>query len=148
MQDINRLIRTHTSLYIHTQSHEHLIRGLNFVNISSNITFSVAPKVMPFSFGDEPFHAGQSATLQCTFTDGDLPIKIDWSFDGEPLSPLMEVSAAQLTRRVSVLTIESVDEKHVGNYSCQGSNSAGIVSYSTRLIVNGVVIVCNSFPLK
>lgn len=105
----------------------------------------VSPKIMPFTFGDDPLHAGQSATLQCTVSEGDLPLNIFWTFNSEPISSHMEISTAKIGRRVNVLTVESVAGHHAGNYTCRGENSAGIASYTAQLAVNGL---CNVPILK
>lgn len=115
------------------------------VIVCVDLNVPVSPKIMPFTFGDDPFHAGQSATLQCTVSEGDLPLNILWTFNSEPISSHMEISTAKIGRRVSVLTIESVAGHHVGNYTCRGENSAGIASYTAQLVVNGL---CNIHILK
>lgn len=38
----------------------------------------------------------------------------------------------------SMLTIDSVTDKHSGTYTCIAENKAGVVSYSTVLNVNGI----------
>lgn len=40
-------------------------------------------------------------------------------------------------RRSSVLTIESVDATHAGQFNCTASNAAGTVSHTTDLVVKG-----------
>jgi hypothetical protein len=107
-----------------------------------DLNVPVSPKIMPFTFGDDPFHAGQSATLQCTVSEGDLPLNIVWTFNSEPISSHMEISTAKIGRRVSVLTIESVAGRHAGNYTCRGENSAGTASYTAQLVVDGLCNVC------
>ena len=91
---------------------------------------------MPFSFGDDPFHAGDSATIQCTVSHGDLPLNITWSFNDRQVSS--SVTTAQVTARVNVLTIEQVSAAHVGNYSCHAYNAAGNTSQTSQLLVNGL----------
>lgn len=43
-----------------------------------------------------------------------------------------------LGKKLSAMTIESVNGKHAGNYTCQASNKAAIVNYTAALIVNGI----------
>lgn len=41
-------------------------------------------------------------------------------------------------KRNSVLTIDSVSDKHAGNFTCQATNSAASANFTSQLIVNGV----------
>lgn len=100
---------------------------------------SVPPKISPLSFGEDIFQEGESATLQCTASHGDLPIELMWKFNGKLLSEATQsVSISLIGKRVSVLTIEPVSAPHMGNYSCLASNKAGIAVETTELAVNGV----------
>lgn len=99
--------------------------------------YLVPPKVIPFSFGESEFNQGQSATLQCTVSSGDLPLNISWHFDGDPIDKLPEISTSNIGKRVSVLTIDYVTGQHVGNYTCLARNPAGESSYTSPLYVNG-----------
>nr|CAD7199658.1 unnamed protein product [Timema douglasi] len=94
----------------------------------------VAPKLLPFTFGEDVFHAGQAATLQCTITEGDLPIDIEWTLNGQDLSWLSDISTSKIGRRTSILSIEPVHGSHMGNYTCRARNAAGVASYTTRLV--------------
>lgn len=101
------------------------------------ICCSVPPTIVPFSFGEKPSHIEQYLTLQCTISDGDLPIDILWTFNSQPITAELDVIAAKMGKRSSVLTIESVTDKHAGKYVCQGANKAGVAIYSTELKVIG-----------
>lgn len=68
---------------------------------------------------------------------GDLPIVIEWKLNGELVSEALGISTMTVGRRSSVLTIESVDHQHAGNFTCNASNRAGVQSYSTELNVYG-----------
>jgi len=43
-------------------------------------------------------------------------------------------------KRNSVLSIDSVQARHAGNYSCRAKNHAAAVNYTTVLIVNGTTV--------
>lgn len=92
---------------------------------------------MPFSFEEGPAQTGQAMTLMCSIPDGDLPLKIQWFLDMEPISEITGISASKIGKRTSVLNIESVQARHAGNYTCMAENNAGQVMFSTELKVYG-----------
>lgn len=47
------------------------------------------------------------------------------------------ISTVKLGKRNSVMTIESVNGRHAGNYTCQASNFAATVNYTAVLVING-----------
>lgn len=69
-------------------------------------------------------------------TSGDFPITITWLFNGKPLMAYDSVSTTKVGKRSSVLTIESVNGKHAGNYTCEVKNKADTVNFTASLIVN------------
>lgn len=97
----------------------------------------VPPKLSPFTFGDESYEAGQSVSVQCSVISGDLPVNITWLFNNEPIPPLSDIVTSTMNKRISVLAIESVGARHVGNYTCFSINNAGNSSYTSALFVNG-----------
>lgn len=104
----------------------------------------VPPKIVPFSFGDEPSNFGDSASIQCSVTSGDFPIDIVWYLNGKPIDK-NSVSTSKVGKRINVLNIDSVDGYHAGNYTCVASNLASSVNHTALLIVNGI---CFSILLK
>lgn len=102
---------------------------------------------MPFSFGDDPFHAGESATVQCTVFHGDLPLNISWMFNENPNLPSVTVSVSRVTARVSVLAVDPVLAMNIGNYTCIADNEAGHAEHTTQLLVNGLTFV-NGFNVR
>ncbi|KAF6210674.1 hypothetical protein GE061_013781 [Apolygus lucorum] len=103
---------------------------------SADLLVNVAPKISPFSFGDEPLQANEYVSVMCTVMKGDLPIKISWMFNDQTLVANEEMSVSQSGRRASNLVIESVKGHHAGTYSCIGRNDAGFDMHSTNLLVN------------
>lgn len=75
----------------------------------------------------------------CSVLKGDLPIEIQWSLNGEPITRLThpDVTISNTGKKTSVLIIESVTARHAGEYSCVASNLVGSVSRSAILSVNG-----------
>lgn len=98
---------------------------------------AVPPKMMPFTFGDDPLELSQSTTVQCSVTTGDLPLNIKWLFNGKLISDVQDVIVSKINKYAAALSIESVSAKHVGNYTCVGRNAAGNASYTSQLLLNG-----------
>lgn len=98
---------------------------------------AVAPQIVPFVMGDEPANWGEAVTATCTVFKGDLPIDIDWSLNGQPISSNYPDITIASSKRVSLLTIDAVSARHAGEYTCAASNAAGGTSFSTSLAVNG-----------
>lgn len=101
---------------------------------------------MPFVIGEEPANWGDTITVTCTVLKGDHPIQIEWALNGEPISrDHPDISIVSTSKRVSLLTIDAVTARHVGEYTCTASNVAGGTSYSASLAVNGIkVFLCFS----
>ncbi|XP_026814895.1 Down syndrome cell adhesion molecule-like protein Dscam2 isoform X46 [Rhopalosiphum maidis] len=96
----------------------------------------VPPKMTPFTFGDDIPEAGETISIQCTVSSGDIPIEFAWTFNGKSTSDLANVFVSKIGRRVSSLTVESLTEKNVGNYSCLARNTAGETGHTASLYVN------------
>uniref|UniRef100_T1JD47 Down syndrome cell adhesion molecule-like protein Dscam2 n=1 Tax=Strigamia maritima TaxID=126957 RepID=T1JD47_STRMM len=98
----------------------------------------VAPKLVPFSFHGDYLYEGGEARVSCVVSQGDLPISLQWKKDGR--RPDLEESVGLSIRVIddysSLLTIENVQRKHSGTYSCIARNEAGVAEYHTHLAVN------------
>lgn len=95
------------------------------------------PKIVPFSFGDEPFTSGDSAHTVCAAAEGDLPMDINWVFHGQKYSSMMGITTTKVGARSNMLQIESVAAAHSGNYTCTARNNAGTRNYTAVLVVFG-----------
>lgn len=102
------------------------------------------PKIAPFTSGAEAFYPGDYCTLQCTIINGDHPLLVYWYFNQQKLNETqaqqMGIQISKMGSRSSVLTIESVQGQHAGNYTCFGKNAAGVTNYTATLVVNGIQI--------
>jgi hypothetical protein len=99
----------------------------------------VAPQIGMFTFGDEALNAGDTASLTCIVAKGDFPLEIIWMFKNEPLVSIdYEITVSETGKRTKQLTIDSVDARHVGEYTCVASNIAGSTTRSAILAVNGI----------
>ena len=97
----------------------------------------VLPIILPFEFGEEPFDIYSATTVSCAVTKGDLPITIAWLFNDRQIHSGDGVLITNSGHRISILSIESVQPRHAGNYSCVANNKAGSAEYSSILNVMG-----------
>ena len=99
----------------------------------------VPPRIVPFEFayGDDLVTTGQPMTVQCMIAEGDTPITFRWSFHGKELSSQMGISTSRINSRVSLLSIDSIEAGHAGDYTCTAQNSAGLANHTAVLLVQG-----------
>lgn len=96
------------------------------------------PHVIPFTFEDEA-NSGDMAQVSCYATKGDTPLSFSWLRNGLPISQQVKgVNIMMLGTKTSVLSIDSVDWHHAGNYTCVVSNRAGISTHTSELFVKGI----------
>ncbi|XP_036142537.1 Down syndrome cell adhesion molecule-like protein Dscam2 isoform X50 [Monomorium pharaonis] len=96
----------------------------------------VIPKLLPFSFGEEPLNSGQVVTVPCAVVEGDPPLQLRWTLNGHAISPHSGISIVDLGGRGAILSIGSVQATHAGTYTCVAENFAGRHELSADLIVN------------
>ena len=80
---------------------------------------------------------GQFAQVVCIVTEGDEPLSITWSLQGEVVSSEPGLSTTTLGSRTSMLTIQSIGYRHSGTYTCTATNNAGSRAQTVQLKVNG-----------
>jgi Immunoglobulin I-set domain len=76
-------------------------------------------------------------SVQCILGEGDLPVKILWEFNDNPLESGDGIMISSLGARVSNMMIESVEGRHAGNYTCSARNRAGTKLLMAELEVIG-----------
>ncbi|VEN53580.1 unnamed protein product [Callosobruchus maculatus] len=103
---------------------------------SLEVQVMVPPQIHPFDFGGEATNSGDIVVVICTITKGDYPIKMHWTLNGKPVTNTDGVTISSTNKRISQLTIESVQAQHSGEYTCIAENSAGTTKYSSYLNVN------------
>lgn len=81
-------------------------------------------------------NSGESASVQCNVHSGDFPLQIRW-YIGDLLILDPTITVTNIGKRLKVLSIDAVQGRHAGNYTCEASNRAATVSYSAELLVNG-----------
>lgn len=82
---------------------------------------------------------GDTVSVTCTVSGGDLPIHFIWKLNYVPIESYFEILTEKRGKRINVLMIESLKAKHAGNYTCAAANAAGVVEYTSQLIVNGAL---------
>uniref|UniRef100_A0A182T8I9 Ig-like domain-containing protein n=1 Tax=Anopheles maculatus TaxID=74869 RepID=A0A182T8I9_9DIPT len=105
----------------------------------------VLPQIVPFGFGEEQINQFDMVSTMCTVNKGDMPIEIVWEFTptfpslGKPRKLYTNdgVLISRTSTRISMLSIDSVRDRHSGNYTCRAKNEAGTVEYTAILFVNG-----------
>ncbi|GAB6020996.1 Down syndrome cell adhesion molecule-like protein 1 [Chamberlinius hualienensis] len=85
--------------------------------------------------GDHVFE-GALARLTCVVYQGDLPLTLNWLIDNQPITTSFGVNVRSVDTYTSILTIDSVQRKHQGNYSCVATNKAASASHTASLVVN------------
>lgn len=80
------------------------------------------------------------ASVTCAVVKGDTPIDIVWKLNNNRISTNDGILIMRGGQRNSLLSIDLVNSRHAGNYTCIAKNTAGIVQHSTELFVNGSII--------
>lgn len=104
------------------------------------IPFTVLPYIIPFEFEGDA-NTGDSVQLNCYVSKGDTPLTITWTLNGENIKPDIGISAVLIGQRTNLLTINSVEAEHAGEYTCLALNKAGRTLHSATLNVNGIFII-------
>lgn len=98
---------------------------------------AVPPQITPFEFTDNPVNSGDLVSILCAVSKGDPPLDISWLLNGRDVSQVDGISVIRTNKKISQLSIDSVQAEHSGEYSCFAKNSAGNASFSAILYVNG-----------
>ncbi|XP_023225181.1 Down syndrome cell adhesion molecule-like protein 1 homolog [Centruroides sculpturatus] len=96
------------------------------------------PKIAPFSFPPN-LKIGDIGSVTCSVTSGSRPLKFQWKKDHIDINE--NTNVAVLTHSdLSAVSIKSIKEENIGNYTCTVSNKYGSNSYMTRLEVPSKLI--------
>lgn len=101
----------------------------------------MVPQILPFSFGEDTMNTGDSTSLMCSISKGDLPIEIFWFHNNRTLKPDGNIAILKTSKKISTLSFDSLQAEHIGQYTCLAKNQAGFTRFSTYLSVNGIVLV-------
>lgn len=100
------------------------------------VSHPVRPSIANFTFTND-LREGQRASIICTVTSGDYPMKLQWLINGKPVSRQAGITIQDLSNYSSILLFESVSLEHKGNYTCIASNDAGTSSHSALMTIHG-----------
>lgn len=103
-------------------------------NQSVYINIVEPPMIDPFTFPVKK--QGDRIVISCVVSSGDQPIKIKWTKDGHNIPPDMGIKIQLLDSYTSMFIIGDASTKHTGNYTCQASNPASTVTYTSLLQVD------------
>lgn len=113
------------------------LQALVFYILVNGCAFAVPPQIGTFEFTDNPINAGDMTSVFCTVSKGDFPIDITWMLNGRAITDYAGISVARTNKRISQLSIDSVQAEHAGEYVCTARNAVGFTNHSTNLHVNG-----------
>nr|XP_015838893.1 PREDICTED: Down syndrome cell adhesion molecule isoform X21 [Tribolium castaneum] len=103
---------------------------------SLEVQVMVPPQITPFEFTDNPVNSEDMCSLLCTVSKGDFPIEITWRLNNRSIEAYQGISVLRTNKRISQLSIDSVQAEHAGEYTCLAKNPAGITHQSAILHVN------------
>lgn len=111
-----------------------------YISFCSILVLLVLPQIHPFDFGEEQINSGESVSLTCSISKGDLPVQISWLYNNRTIDEFENsgILARQASKKISNLEIDSVQANHIGEYTCTATNKAGTTTYSAYLHVNGL----------
>lgn len=107
----------------------------------------VPPQILALSFGEDGVNAGDTVAVQCTVVKGDAPITMQWLFDGKELQAGDGIVITKAGQRVNMLSVEAVQARHSGEYTCTASNPAGADTQTAVLNVQGTAKALPAAPL-
>lgn len=98
----------------------------------------VPPQIMSFDFGDGVSNFEDSTATTCMISKGDQPLLIQWYLNDQSIrNDYFGIQIMQMGPKLSALRIDSLNDKHRGNYTCEVKNKAGIAKFSAELKING-----------
>ncbi|XP_025834480.1 Down syndrome cell adhesion molecule-like protein Dscam2 isoform X42 [Agrilus planipennis] len=103
---------------------------------SVEVQVMVQPQILPFDFGEDPINADDMVSVSCTVNKGDFPMNVTWMLNSQPVEMYQGVNIMKTNKRISQLSIDSVQYEHSGLYTCIASNLAGTSTHSAYLRVN------------
>ena len=79
--------------------------------------------------------------MQCIAATGDLPIDIQWYFNGRRIVHNENgISIFKMNSKTSSLNIDVLKDNHRGVFKCVAKNQAGHAELESTLFINGILM--------
>ena len=98
--------------------------------------FLVPPKLQKPGNTHRSLTIDQRVSLLCSVVEGDEPITTLWLKDGHNLTSSADTEINAMGHD-SILRINRLQERHIGNYTCRTVNQAGSASIAFFVEVKG-----------
>nr|XP_027230100.1 Down syndrome cell adhesion molecule-like protein Dscam2 [Penaeus vannamei] len=127
---INNLTAQHSGVYTCTAAN-----SWAKATHSASLDVTVPPRLAPMVF-PAGTRAGMRAQATCLVQEGDQPVSLSWTKDGQPIDPQLDVRFSQLDVFTSIIVIERATAAHSGNYTCAATNPARTATTTGPLTVS------------
>ena len=105
-----------------------------------NIFSKIVPKLSDSGSKHKSQTIGSIFHITCSLEEGSFPVFFEWSRNGQTLKPNPDVNyKIENSQMFSTFTVESIDRRDIGNYSCVLRNALGFDSQSIALTIKGIV---------
>lgn len=96
----------------------------------------IGPPVLHPLFIPPDLGLGDSLDVFCSLKRGTLPVRFEWKINGKKAAEIQSTRINTSERR-SVFVIANIRPEHIGNYTCEASNTEGFTHVETELKVEG-----------
>lgn len=96
----------------------------------TNLMISAPPRLV-LDPARQVVRAGDDASVMCSATSGDQPIRLEWNKDGEQRLP------PSVQDNGGLLQFRGIAASDQGMYTCSGTNAAGRATAVAEVIVQG-----------
>lgn len=114
-----------------TRMNRHLIFGLHLylLGIVRGDLLTIHPLIFPSKISE-----GDNINIMCSVARGEKPFQFEWLKDGIKLKN--EINAdISILKDTSILSINNINVKDSGNYTCIVRNNAGVANFTSFMIV-------------
>ncbi|XP_022652156.1 Down syndrome cell adhesion molecule homolog isoform X3 [Varroa destructor] len=84
---------------------------------------------------DATLRMGEKVDIMCSLKRGSQPVSFTWYKDNRPIRAGQDGYQLDELSSKSILTIERIERRHIGNYTCGVNNALGTDSYTVPVVV-------------
>ncbi|OQR72546.1 hypothetical protein BIW11_01283 [Tropilaelaps mercedesae] len=84
---------------------------------------------------DSTLRMGEKVDIMCSLKRGSRPVSFTWYKDNRPVRAGQDGYQVDELAGKSILQIERIERRHIGNYTCGVSNALGTDSYTVPVVV-------------